>query len=44
MTLPLNKPWAELTELLMVHVHDFGALPPDQPEPKIRLGRLSPST
>lgn len=30
-------------ELLMVHAHDHGgALPPDQPDPGMRLGRLSP--
>lgn len=29
-------------ELLMVHVADHGCLPPDQPEPDLRLGRLSP--
>ena len=29
-------------ELLMVHQADHGALPPDQPDPGRRLGRLSP--
>jgi hypothetical protein len=31
-------------ELLMVHQADHGALPPDQPEPGRRLGRLSPQS
>jgi hypothetical protein len=29
-------------ELLMVHQADHGTLPPDQPDPGRRLGRLSP--
>jgi hypothetical protein len=29
-------------ELLMVHRHDHGALPPDQPDLPLRLGRLNP--
>jgi hypothetical protein len=29
-------------ELLMVHLADHGALPPEQPDPAVRLGRLSP--
>ncbi|MPY92901.1 MAG: hypothetical protein GEV08_07470 [Acidimicrobiia bacterium] len=29
-------------ELLMVHLADHGALPPEQPDPGVRLGRLSP--
>jgi len=29
-------------ELLMAHLADHGDLPPDQPDPGVRLGRLSP--
>lgn len=29
-------------ELLMAHVAEHGALPPEQPDPGVRLGRLSP--
>jgi len=29
-------------ELLMVHLADHGDLPPEQPDPGVRLGRLSP--
>ena len=29
-------------ELLMAHVARHGALPPEQPDPEARLGRLSP--
>ncbi len=29
-------------ELLMVHLADHGHLPPEQPDPGVRLGRLSP--
>lgn len=29
-------------ELLMVHIADHGTLPPEQPDPQVRLGRLSP--
>ena len=31
-------------ELLMVHVADHGHLPPEQPDPGVRLGRLSPGS
>ena len=30
-------------ELVMVHIADHGDVPPDQPEPSGRFGRLSPS-